>query len=59
MFPVDEGYHIQWGSEHLTSLVIKWSRRGWMPNGLVFKCHLITGQPNHLKTRQMDYHDNI
>ena len=25
-----------------------------MPNGLLFKCHLNTGQPNHLNTRQMD-----
>ena len=25
-----------------------------MPNGLVFKCHLNTGQPNHLNTGQMD-----
>ena len=25
-----------------------------MPNGLVFKCHLNTGQPDHLNTGQMD-----
>ena len=25
-----------------------------MPDGTVFDCHLNTGQPNHLKTRQMD-----
>ena len=31
-----------------------WSKRGWMPNGPVFKCHLNTGQPKHLKTGQMD-----
>ena len=24
-----------------------------MPNGLVFECHLNTGQPNHLNTGQM------
>ena len=26
----------------------------WMPNGLVFECHLNTRQLNHLDTRQMD-----
>ena len=35
---------IQWGSEWQTSLVFKWSKRGWIPNGLVFKCHMNTGQ---------------
>ena len=45
---------IQWGSEYRTSLVFKWSKRGQMPNGLVFECHLNTGQPNHLNIRQMD-----
>ena len=35
---------IQWGSEYRPSLVCEWSKRGWMPNGLVFKCHLNTRQ---------------
>ena len=26
----------------VTSLLLKWSKRGWTPNGLVFKCHLNT-----------------
>ena len=42
------------GSEYRTCLVLKWSKRGWMPNGLVFECHLNTGQPDHLNTKQMD-----
>ena len=48
---------LQWESEYWTSLVFKWSKRGWMPNGPVFKWHLnnrITGQPDHLNTRKMD-----
>ena len=44
---------ILWGSEYQTSLVFKWSKRGWMPTGPVFECHLNTGQPNHLNMRQM------
>ena len=28
--------------------------RGWMSNGLEFKCHLNTRQPNHLNTGQMN-----
>ena len=44
----------QWGSEYQTSSVFKLSKRGWMPNGPVFKCHLNTGQRNHFDTRQMD-----
>ena len=47
-------FRLQWGSKFQTSLVFKWSKRGWMPNGLVFECHLITGQPNHLNTKQVD-----
>ena len=35
---------LQWGSEYQTSLVFKWSERGWMPNGLVFEHHLNTRQ---------------
>ena len=31
-------------SGHQTSLVFEWSKRGRMPNGLVFECHLNTGQ---------------
>ena len=46
--------YIKWGSEYQTSSPFKWSKRGWMPNGPVFKCHLNTGQPNHLNTGQMD-----
>ena len=37
-----------------THVVIKWLKRGWMPNGLVFECHSDTVQPNHLNTRQID-----
>ena len=37
------------------SLIFKWwLKRGWMPNGLVLKCHLNTRQPKHLNTGQMD-----
>ena len=35
---------LQWGSTYQTSLVVEWSKRGWMPNGLVFECNLNTGQ---------------
>ena len=35
---------IQRGSEYQNSLVFEWSKRGWMSNGLVFECHLKTGQ---------------
>ena len=42
------------GSEYQTSLVFKWSKKDWMPNGMVFKCHLNTKQPNHLNTGHMD-----
>ena len=35
---------IQWGSEYQTSWVDKWSKRGWMQNGPVFKRHLNTVQ---------------
>ena len=45
---------LQWGSEYRTSLVFKWSKRGRIPNGLVFEWHLNTGQPNHLNTGQTD-----
>ena len=41
---------IQWGSEYRTSSAFEWSKRDWMPNGMVFKCHLNNGQPNHLNT---------
>ena len=34
---------VQWGSEYRTSLVFKWSKRGWMPKGLVFEYK--TAQP--------------
>ena len=50
----EEGFSIPWGSEYQTSLVFKWSKRDWMPNGLVFECHLNTGQPTHLNLVQMD-----
>ena len=46
---------MQWASEYRISLVFKWLKRGWMLNGLVFKCHLNTRQPNHLNTGQMDF----
>ena len=37
-----------------TSSVFEWSKIGWMPNGPALQCHLNTGQPDHLKTGQMD-----
>ena len=40
----DESGTVGWGSEYQTSLVFKWSKRDWMPNDMVFTCHLITGQ---------------
>ena len=43
-------FEIQYGSKYQTSLVFEWSKRGWLPNGLVFKCHLNTEQPNQLNT---------
>ena len=46
--------HYTVGFEYWTSLVFKWPKIGWMPNGLVFKCHLNTGEPNHFNTRQME-----
>ena len=45
---------LQWGSENQTSYVFEWSKRGWMPNGPVFKCHLNTGQPDNFNIKQMD-----
>ena len=47
-------FRLQWGSKFQTSLVFKWSKRGWMPNGLVFECHLITGtaQPFEYQTNR-------
>ena len=48
------GCEVQWASEYQTISVFKWSKRGQMPNGLVYKCHLKTGQPNHLNIIQMD-----
>ena len=41
---------LQRGSESLTSLV----KRGWVPNGPVFECHLNTGQPDHLNAGPID-----
>ena len=35
---------MQWGSVYPTSLVSEWSKQGWMPNGVIFECHLNTGQ---------------
>ena len=35
---------LQWGSGYQTCLAFKWSKRGWMSNGLVFECHLNTGK---------------
>ena len=46
--------HIQWGSEYQTSLVLKWWKRGWVPNSPLFQCHLNISQVDHLNTRQMD-----
>ena len=45
---------VQWRSEYRTSLVFEWSKRGLMPIGQVFECHLNTRQPNHLNFEQMD-----
>ena len=53
-FRFDFSNEIQWGFDYQTSLVFEWSKRGWMPNILVFKCHLHTRQPDHLNTGQMD-----
>ena len=48
-------YKIQCGSKYQTSMVFKWSERGWMmPNGLVFEYHFNTRQPNPLNTGQME-----
>ena len=30
--------------------VFEWLKSSWMPNGLVFECHLKTRQPNYLNT---------
>ena len=52
--------HLVWlefntySGEIRTSLDFEWLKRGWMPNGLVYACHLNTGQPNHLNNGQMD-----
>ena len=53
-FRFDFSSELQWGFDYQTSLVFEWSKRGWMPNILVFKCHLHTRQPDHLNTGQMD-----
>ena len=45
---------VQWGSEYWTSLVLEWLKGGCLPSVPVFECHLITGQPNHLNTGQID-----
>ena len=34
--------------------VFEWLKRGWMPNGLAFKYHSNTVQPNLWNTGQMD-----
>ena len=53
--PVFHGSNkVQWGYEYQTSLVFKWLKRGWMPNGLVFRYHLNTRQPNYLNTGQKE-----
>ena len=44
---------IQRGSEYQSRSVFKWSKRGQMPNGLVFECSLNTGQTDHLNIRQV------
>ena len=31
---------IQWGSEYRTSLVFRWSKVVWFPNGLVLECYV-------------------
>ena len=55
IFTCLENFDVQWGSEFLTCSVFKWSKRGWMPYGPFFECHLNTGHPNHLNTgQQMD-----
>ena len=45
---------IKWVSEYGTSLIFKWLKRGWKPNGTVFECHLKIGQSNHLNAHQID-----
>ena len=37
-----KNWTIQWGSEYRTSLVFKWSKVVWSPNGPIFECHLNT-----------------
>ena len=39
---------------HPTSSVFDWSKEGGTQDGPAFKCHLNSGQPDHLNTRQMD-----
>ena len=46
--------YVQWGSEIWTSLDFKWSKIGWVANGLDFDWDLKFGSPsNHLKSEQM------
>ena len=47
---------MQWESEYQTSSVFKWLKRGWMPNGPVFKCHLYIKQARPFKSRTNGSH---
>ena len=44
---------LPWGYEYQTSVVFKWSKRGWKPNGLVLKCNLIITHHYHFNTGQI------
>ena len=49
-------FQLQWGSEYFSSLVFKWSKRGWTPNALVSKCHLKTEQPQPFEYQTNEHH---
>ena len=42
---------IQRGSEYQTSVVLAWSKRGWLPNSLVFKWSKRGWMPNSLVSK--------
>ena len=42
---INESEAVQWGSEILTSMDFKWSKRGWVANGMDFERDLKSGCP--------------
>ena len=44
---------VQWGSKYQTSLLFKWLKVVWLPNGPIFECHLNTEQPGHLRFKSI------